>query len=97
MPFKPPLSHNDLRAIRERQPWNTDVIALLWEVKRLRASLLRAYQLSDDFKRPAGVTGDLYDEFIEALRAEPCVIERDHDVQDLMEAPEKLRKGMAPR
>lgn len=97
MPFKPPLSHNDLRAIRERQPWNTDVIALLWEVKRLRASLLRAYQLSDDFKRPGGIMGDLYDEFMEALHAEPCVIERDQDVQDLIEAPEKLRKGMAPR
>lgn len=96
MPFKPPLSHDDLRAIRERQPWNTDVIALLWEVKRLRASLLRAYQLSDDFKRPAGITGDLYDEFIEALRAEPCVIECDQGIQDLMEASDKLRKGIAP-
>ncbi len=60
-------------------------------------SLLRAYQLSDDFKRSAGITSDLYDEFMEALRAEPCVIERDQDVQDLMEAPDKLRKGMAPR
>lgn len=97
MPFKPPLSHNDLRAIRERQPWNTDVIALLWEVKRLRASLLRAHQLSVDLKRPPGVTGDLYDEFMEAMRAEPCVIERDKDVRDLMEAPDKLRKRMAPR
>lgn len=35
MPFKLPLSHNDLRAVRERQPWNTDVIALLWEGTRL--------------------------------------------------------------
>ena len=61
MPFKLPLSHNDLRAIHQRQPWNADVIALLWEVNRLRASLLRAYQLSDDFKRPAGIMGNLYD------------------------------------
>ena len=57
MPFKAPLSHADLRFIRERQPWNPDVIALLWEVKRLRSILLRAYQLSGDFKRPAGITG----------------------------------------
>jgi len=28
---------------------------------------------------------------------EPCVVERDQDTQDLMEAPNKLRKGMAPR
>lgn len=97
MPFKPPLSHADLRAIRERQSWNADVLTLLWEVKRLRSVLLRAYQLSGDFKRPAGITGDLYDEFIEGLRIEPCVIERDQDVQEMMEAPDKLRKGMAPR
>jgi hypothetical protein len=82
MPFKLPLCHNDLRAIRERQPWNTDVISLLWKVKRLRATLLRAY---------------LYDEFMAALHAEPCVIEHDHDVCQLMEEPAKLRKGLMPR
>jgi len=97
MPFKLPLTHADLRTIRERQPWNADVIALLWEVKRLRSVLLRAYQLSDDFKRPAGITGGLYDDFMTGLREEPCVIERDQDVQEMMEAPNKLRKGMAPR
>lgn len=97
MPFKLPLSHTDLRAIRERQPWNADLIALLWEVKRLRAVLLRAYQLSGDFKRPGGITGSLYDEFMEDLRKEPCVVERDQHVQEMMEAPDKLRKGMAPR
>ena len=97
MPFKQPLTHADLRTIRERQPWNPDVIALLWEVKRLRSVLLRAYQLSDDFKRPAGITGGLYDDFMSALRDEPCVIERDRNVQEMMETPDKLRKGMAPR
>ncbi|MFY3461011.1 hypothetical protein ACOTJD_30585 [Achromobacter xylosoxidans] len=97
MTFKPPLTHADLRTIRERQPWNPDVIALLWEVKRLRSVLLRAYQLSDDFKRPAGITGDLYDDFMKGLREEPCVIERDRAVQQMMESPDKLRKGMAPR
>lgn len=97
MPFKAPLTHADLRSIRARQPWNPDLIALLWEVKRLRSVLLRAYQLSGDFKRPAGITGDLYDDFMKALRDEPCVIERDQDVQEMMETPNKLRKGMAPR
>ena len=97
MPFKAPLSHADLRLIRERQPWNTDVISLLWEVKRLRSVLLRAYQLSGDFKRPAGITGELYDEFIKDLRTEPCVLERDDLTASLMESPDKLRKGMAPR
>lgn len=97
MPFKSPLTHADLRTIRERQPWNPDVISLLWEVKRLRSVLLRAYQLSGDFKRPAGLTGELYDGFMKALRDEPCVQERDDMTTSLMEAPNRLRKGMAPR
>ncbi|WMD23695.1 hypothetical protein RAS12_09980 [Achromobacter seleniivolatilans] len=97
MPFKAPLTHADLRIIRERQPWNPDVIALLWEVKRLRSVLLRAYQLSGDFKRPAGITGELYDDFMKGLRLEPCVLERDDMTAALMESPAKLRKGMAPR
>ncbi len=70
--------------------------AMAW-AKRVLASLLRAYQLSGDFKRPAGIPGNLYYEFIQALRAELCVIERDQNVQDWMEAPDKLRKGMALR
>jgi hypothetical protein len=97
MPFKPPLTHADLRFIRERQPWNPDVIALLWEVKRLRSILLRAYQLSDDFKRPAGITGELYDDFMRDLRCEPCVLERDDMRDALMEPSSRLRKGMGPR
>ncbi|MDH1520626.1 MULTISPECIES: hypothetical protein [Achromobacter] len=97
MPFKTPLSHADLRIIRERQPWNPDVIALLWEVKRLRSILLRAYQLSGDFKRPAGITGELYDDFMRDLHHEPCVLERDDMKDALMEPANRLRKGMAPR
>lgn len=39
----------------------------------------------------------LPDDFMKGLREEPCVIERDCDVQEMMETPDKLRKGMAPR
>nr|WP_312477399.1 hypothetical protein [Achromobacter ruhlandii] len=97
MPFKAPLTHADLRAIRERQPWNPDVIALLWEVKRMRSEFLRWHQVSNDIKRPTGLMGDIYDELLQRLALEPCVAERDQDTQELMEAPNKLRKGMAPR
>lgn len=65
--------------------------------KNAGITLPRAYQLSDDFKRPASITGDFYDDFMKGLREEPCVIERDKDVQEMMETPDKLRKGMAPR
>lgn len=97
MPFKDPLSAEQLRAIRERQPWNPDVIALLWEVKRLRSALLRLHQVSGDLKRPASLMGEIYDDLMAGLAAEPCVIERDQMTADLLEEPRKLRKGMGPR
>lgn len=97
MPFKAPLPTDELRAIRERQPWNPDVIALLWEVKRLRSVVLRLHQVSGDLRRPASLMGEIYDDLMAGLADEPCVIERDRDTAELLEEPRKLRKGMAPR
>lgn len=97
MPFKAPLTTEQLRAIRERQPWNPDLIALLWEIKRMRSMLLRLHQVSGDLKRPASLMGEIYDDLLAGLAVEPCVIERDRDTAELLEEPRKLRKGMAPR
>lgn len=97
MPFRNPLSAEQLRAIRERQPWNPDVIALLWEIKRLRATVLRLHQVSGDLKRPASLMGQIYDDLLAGLAVEPCVIEHDQMTAELLEEPRKLRKGMAPR
>lgn len=41
--------------------------------------------------------GEIYDDLMAGLADEPCVIERDQDVAELLEDPRKLRKGMAPR
>jgi hypothetical protein len=46
-------------------------------------------------RRP--VEHDAGDEAVPGLAAEPCVIERDQMTAELLEAPDKLRKGMAPR
>lgn len=73
------------------------MIALLWEVKRMRSEFLRWHQVSNDIKHPTGLMGDIYDELRERLAVEPCVLARDLETQELMEAPDKLRKGMAPR
>ncbi|APX75666.1 hypothetical protein QEP16_08490 [Achromobacter insolitus] len=97
MPFKAPLTHAELRAIRERQPWNSDVVSLLWEVKRLRSALLRWHQVSSDLKRPAGLMGDIYDELLANLAMEPCVCERDQATAQLMDSPPKPRKLASPR
>jgi len=97
MPFKVPLTHAELRVIRERQPWNADVLALLWEVKRMRSLLLRVHQVSCDLKRPAGLMGDIYDELLADLVLEPCILERDQMTAELLETAAGQRKGMAPR
>jgi hypothetical protein len=97
MPFKAPLTYAALRAIRERQPENADILALLWEIKRLRSLLLRLDQVSCDLRRPSGLMGDIYDELMRQIAAEPCVLERKEWTAEILEAPYKLRKGMAPR
>ncbi len=97
MPFRPPLTFAQLRAMRERQPNNADVIALLWEVKRLRSVLLRLHQVSGDLKRPPSLMGQIYDDLMAALAVEPCVVEFKQTTAELLEEPRKLRKGMAPR
>ncbi|MCF7767308.1 hypothetical protein [Achromobacter pulmonis] len=96
MPFRPPLTAEQLRAIYERQPWNPDVIALLWEVKRLRTWPLRFHQMVDELKRPVGITGVVYDQAVEDLPQEPCVQEQEQMTAELLEDPRKLRKGMGP-
>jgi hypothetical protein len=40
----PPLTKDQLAAIRERNPGNSDVVALLWEVHRLRQFARRVRQ-----------------------------------------------------
>lgn len=97
MPFKVPLTHAELRVIRERQPWNADVLALLWEVKRMRSLLLRVHQVSCDLKRPAGLMGDIYDELLASLALEPCIQESDKATAELLDTSLPVHKGMAPR
>jgi len=53
MAFKPPLSKDALRDIQDRNPDSADVRALLWEVKRLRALVLRSH---DYFRQTATST-----------------------------------------
>lgn len=41
--MRPPLTREDLTAIQERNHNSPDVRALLWEIRRLRAVLLRSH------------------------------------------------------
>ncbi|CAM4073571.1 hypothetical protein [Bordetella bronchialis] len=89
MPLRPPLTHEDLTRIRARYEmtpgrapcsyqdavvWR-DVVALLHEIKRLRAMLLRAEQLRERFPKPGNCLDEVWEKFQRDLAAEPCVVE----------------------
>jgi len=63
------------------------VLTLLWEVKRLRAVLLRLDQVSCDLKRPASLMGEIYDDLLAGLAVEPCALEKDQMTIELLESP----------
>lgn len=73
--MKDPLHIDELRAIQARNPDSADVRALLWEVRRLRATVLRSH----DYVRldPGSSTGKMVaDGLRRMLDAEPVVIEQ---------------------
>jgi hypothetical protein len=89
MPFRKPLTADDLVALRARyQPLRSrppcsyldsavwpDVLTLLYEIKRMRALLLRAEQLRERFPNPRNCLTTEWQEFQKALAEEPCVLE----------------------
>lgn len=74
--FKPPLTKDDLLAIQTRGQGNADVRTLLWEVKRLRAMVLRADQLQRALGPLGGGPGDILHAMRLDLKMEPCVQEQ---------------------
>ncbi|AZY49660.1 hypothetical protein C0J09_11310 [Bordetella avium] len=75
MPFRPPLHLSELRAIQDRNPGNEDVLALLWEIKRLQSLVIRLNQVLPEMHRPTGVLGPAFDALAEQVPKEPCVTE----------------------
>jgi hypothetical protein len=75
MRFKPPLNRDSLREIQDRNPESADVRALLWEIKRMRATLLYADQLQRMLTTLPGPQGAILDTLREKLKDEPCVTE----------------------
>lgn len=73
MPHRAPLSAADLAALYDRDP-SPVVVELLWEIHRLRATILRADQIRRVFGHcPAAVPGTLWQAFLAELDAEPCL------------------------
>ena len=75
MGFKPPLPTDELRQIQKCDMESADVRALLWEIKRMRATLLYADQLQRMLTTLPGPQGAILDTLREKLKEEPCVKE----------------------
>ena len=71
----PPLTKADLKAIQDRNPDAPDVRGLLWEIKRLRATVLYADQLQRTIGTMAGAQGLVLEALRDRLKDEPCVQE----------------------
>jgi hypothetical protein len=72
---KPPLSRPELQEIQARRRDDPDVMALLWEIKRMRAVLLFADQLQREMGVMSGPQGMVLDALRARLKDEPCVLE----------------------
>lgn len=75
MIMRQPLSIDDLRTIQDRNSDSPDVRALLWEVRRLRATVLRSH----DYVRldPGSSTAKMVvDGLRRTLDVEPVVLEQ---------------------
>ena len=68
--FKPPLSYEELHAIGERNRANADVKALLWEIKRLHAVVLRMRQV---VQSNGQIPSFLVDTIREEIKDDPIV------------------------
>ena len=73
--FRPPLTTQQLHDIGVRRS-ATDVVPLLWEIKRLRALVLRANQLQLHMRDRAGAEGMILEVFREELKGEPVIEEK---------------------
>jgi hypothetical protein len=75
MRFKSPLTKTDLHAIKERSGGAPDVAALLWEIARLRGTVLYADQLQRLLGTLSGPQGQVLEALRSILVEEPCVKE----------------------
>jgi hypothetical protein len=75
MRFRKPLAEQELHDIGVRNRESADVITLLWEIKRLRALVLRADKLQRSLGNVGGGAGLILEALRNELKNEPCVKE----------------------
>ncbi len=95
MPRRAPLTAIELAEIWDREPTET-VKTLLWEIARLRATIMRAQQIREMCRQaPADIPGALWQVFGMELDREPCLNEEKSPRQkaQLDAALVRLRNG----
>lgn len=81
MSFRPPLSTALLHEMALRRDAH-DIIALLWEIKRLRGLVLRANQVIRELPERAGPCGIVQESLRKDLLIEPCVMDEEKRRRD---------------
>ncbi|RQO38602.1 hypothetical protein DBR37_01525 [Herminiimonas sp. KBW02] len=76
MPFKPPLTLEQIRDIQDRNRDNPDVLALLWEIRRLFSIVARADQLAESLSPQGGIIDMIIDALKEQIANEPSLENR---------------------
>lgn len=73
--FRPPLTAAELRDIGLRRD-AADIVALLWEIKRLRSIVLRAHQYQLTVHGGAGGSALVLNALRRELEGEPAILEQ---------------------
>jgi hypothetical protein len=76
MPFRLAITTPQLHEIALRRDAH-DVIALLWEIKRLRSLVLRANQVIRELPERGGPNGIVQESLRKDLLIEPCIVDEE--------------------
>lgn len=92
MPFKPPLTLEQIKDIQNRHLDDPDVRALLWEIRRLHSIVARADQLAKSLPQSGGSIGMIVRALNNQIANEPC-LENSRRLSAEMEADRKGASG----
>lgn len=84
-----PLPTETLREINARRKDDPEVVALLWEIHRLRRITKMAHQLAASAPRFDDTYTMLADQLLRMTESEPVVIEHQATIAELTEKPPK--------
>lgn len=88
MPFKPPITIQQLHDIQERNRDNPDVIALLWEIRRLHQIAVTAHAYASSDSRFDQTRNMMADKLLNLTKHDPAVVQHQEWVAGLLKRPD---------